>query len=135
MWRILAVLRHVENDALSTNVARLGRYEVPLFVGLLYRRACHSRCVVFVTCLYGRQLLAGRFSVGGAGVGWRRGNGGSKSRSQERELGGSELCVCVCVSVQSSCQGSSEPPFAEVGMRMSRPPGSPEGPRTYLLAR
>ena len=43
------------------------------------------------------------------------------------------VCVCVCVVLHSSRLLVS--PFAEVGIRKSRPPGSPEGPRRYLLVR
>ena len=45
------------------------------------------------------------------------------------------VCVCVCVSCSSSFRGSPGPPFAEIRIRKSRPPGNPEGPRNYPLAR
>ena len=41
--------------------------------------------------------------------------------------------VCVCFVFHSSRLVGS--PFAEVGIRKSRPPGSPEGPRRYTLVR
>ena len=43
------------------------------------------------------------------------------------------LCVCVCLALNSA--RLLGPPFAEVGIRKSRPPGNPEGPRHYLLVR
>ena len=49
------------------------------------------------------------------------------------------LCVCVCVCVCVCMCVPSQPAEAPlnrasrmVGIRKSRPPGSPEGPRTYL---
>ena len=44
-----------------------------------------------------------------------------------------KVCVCVCLVLHSSRLLGL--PFAEVGIRKSRPPGSPEGPRCYLLVR
>ena len=41
----------------------------------------------------------------------------------------------VCVSLPSILQGSPGPPFVEIGIRKSRPPGNPKGPRNYPLAR
>ena len=45
------------------------------------------------------------------------------------------MCVCVCVCLLPFIlQGSPGPPFAEIGIRKSRPSGNPEGPRHYLFA-
>ena len=46
----------------------------------------------------------------------------------------SGVCVCVCV-LPSILRGSPGPPFAEIGIRKTRPPGNPEEPRNYPLAR
>ena len=57
--------------------------------------------------------------------------GTRKPKRAGRALG--RVCVCVCVDLHSSRLLGS--PFAEVGIRESRPPGSPEGPRRYPLVR
>ena len=43
------------------------------------------------------------------------------------------VCVCVCLAFHSA--RLLGPPFAEVGIRKSRPPGNSEGPRNYPFAR
>ena len=54
-------------------------------------------------------------------------------KTKECQGGCSNQQLCVCLVIHSSRLLGS--PFAEVGMRKSRPPGSPEGPRCYLLVR
>ena len=51
------------------------------------------------------------------------------------EIAAKTVCVCVCVCCPPSFRGPPGPPFAEIGICKSRPPGNPEGPRDYPLSR
>ena len=73
-------------------------------------------------------------------VGWEKGGEAEQilknhlyNKHKKRRERETCRCVCVCLVLHSS--GLLGSPFAEIGIRKSRPPGSPEGPRRYLPVR